>query len=57
MPITMSGPTLQEAVNSYEKRIIEEALREAGGVQTRASEMLGCTRRILRYRMEKLGLI
>ena len=27
-----------------------------GGVQTRAAESLGTTRRILRYKMEKLGL-
>lgn len=55
-PINPAGTTLQESVNSYEKQIIEAALLEAGGVQTRAAEMLGCTRRILRYRMEKLGL-
>lgn len=57
MPVAMSGATLQESVNIYEKHIIEEALLEAGGVQTRAADMLGCTRRILRYRMEKLGLM
>lgn len=56
IPVSMGGTTLQESVNIYEKRIIEDALLEAGGIQTHAAEILGCTRRILRYRMEKLGL-
>ena len=48
--------TLKEAVNELERRIITDALRRAGGVQTRASEILGTTRRILRYRMQQLGI-
>jgi DNA-binding NtrC family response regulator len=48
--------TLKEAVNELERRIITDALRRAGGVQTRASELLGTTRRILRYRMQQLGI-
>ncbi|MCX7591104.1 MAG: sigma 54-interacting transcriptional regulator, partial [Kiritimatiellae bacterium] len=47
---------LEEAVNTYERRLIEEALRAANGVQTRAAELLGTTRRILRYRMQKLNI-
>jgi len=52
----VDGIKLADAVNAYEKRIIEEALRKAGGVQTRAAEALGTTRRILKYRIEKLGI-
>jgi two-component system response regulator AtoC len=48
--------TLKEAVNDLERRIITDALRRAGGVQTRASQILGTTRRILRYRMQQLGI-
>ncbi len=48
--------TLKEAVNELERRIITDALRRTGGVQTRASEILGTTRRILRYRMQQLGI-
>lgn len=48
--------TLEEAVSSYERKIIENALKETKGVQTRAAEQLGTTRRILRYRMEKLDI-
>jgi len=50
------GKTLQANVNAYERRLIEQALRETSGVQTRAAEQLGTTRRILRYRMEKLEI-
>ena len=50
------GLTLEEAVGSYERQLIADALRKAGGVLTRAAESLGTTRRILRYKMEKLGL-
>ena len=50
------GRSLEESVNAYERQLIADALREVGGVQTRAAESLGTTRRILRYKMEKLGL-
>lgn len=48
--------SLEEAVSRYEKKLVENALRRAGGVQTRAAEILGTTRRILKYRMEKLDI-
>ena len=48
--------TLKEAVSEVERRIITDALRRAGGVQTRASQILGTTRRILRYKMQQLGI-
>jgi transcriptional regulator with PAS, ATPase and Fis domain len=51
-----NGSTLEEMVNRYERELIEQALREAGGVQTRAAELLGTTRRILKYRMDKLHI-
>lgn len=50
------GQNLQELVNAYERELIEDALSQTGGVQTRAAEHLGTTRRILRYRMEKLSI-
>lgn len=48
--------SLSDLVGSYERELIQDALAKADGVQTRAAEMLGTTRRILRYRMEKLEL-
>ena len=56
VPPPAEGLTLEEAVSSYERQLIAAALRQVGGVQTRAAESLGTTRRILRYKMEKLGL-
>lgn len=47
---------LKEAVDEYERVIIQGALRRNGGVQTRAAAELGTTRRILRYRIEKLQI-
>jgi DNA-binding NtrC family response regulator len=47
---------LADAVGRYEQQLIEAALREANGVQTRAANLLGTTRRILKYRMEKLNI-
>ena len=47
---------LKKAVEEYERIMIQEALRQTGGVQTRAAVALGTTRRILRYRIEKLNI-
>lgn len=48
--------TLQEAVNEFERRLVVDALKKAGGKQIRAAELLGTTRRILKYRIEKLNI-
>ena len=40
----------------WEKSLIEQALREAGGNQTRAAQRLGISRDTLRYRLKKFGL-
>jgi DNA-binding NtrC family response regulator len=48
--------SLGDAVDEFEREIIQEALRETDFNQTRAAEMLGTTRRILKYRMDKLGI-
>ena len=49
-------PTLKEAISNLEKEMILEALKRSDGVQARAAKLLGTTRRILRYKMEKLGI-
>jgi DNA-binding NtrC family response regulator len=36
--------------------LTREALAEAGGIQTRADEILGVSERVLRYKMKKYGL-
>ena len=48
--------TLAEAVDEFERDIIAEALQRTHYNQTRAATVLGTTRRILKYRMDKLGL-
>ena len=47
---------LAEAVAAFERNLVEDALRETGGIQTRAARLLGTTRRILNYRMRKLNI-
>jgi DNA-binding NtrC family response regulator len=48
--------SLGNAVDEFEREIIAEALQQMEFNQTRAAEMLGTTRRILKYRMDKLGI-
>ena len=40
----------------WEKAMIERAMRDAGGNQTRAAQRLGISRDTLRYRLKKFGL-
>jgi len=40
----------------WEKTMIEQALRDAGGNQTKAAQRLGILRDTLRYRLKKFGL-
>jgi two-component system, NtrC family, response regulator AtoC len=54
----MRGETrLAEAVDQFEQELIRNALAQAQNNQTRAAELLGTTRRILKYKMDKLGII
>jgi len=47
---------LEEAISSFERGLIVQALEKCDGIQTHAAKLLGTTRRILRYRMDKLGI-
>jgi Nif-specific regulatory protein len=49
-------PTLSEAVERLERRMIDDALEESRGNLARAARMLGTTERILRYKAQKYGL-
>ncbi len=55
-PVAGAGMPLGAAVDAFERRLVLDALCEAGGVQTRAARSLGTTRRILNYRMQKLAI-
>ena len=48
--------SLPAAVEEIERHMIHDALARAGGVQTRAAEMLGISERVLRYKLKKYGL-
>ena len=47
---------LSEAVDEFEREVIVKALQKTGFNQTKAATLLGTSRRILRYRMEKLKI-
>ncbi len=47
---------LSDAVDDFERQLILKALQKTGFNRTKASSLLGITRRILRYRMEKLHI-
>jgi two-component system response regulator PilR (NtrC family) len=54
--IPPEGINLEEVVNDFERTLLTEALRGAGGVKKRAAKLLGVSFRSFRYRLEKLGL-
>ncbi|MGE5218670.1 MAG: sigma-54-dependent transcriptional regulator [Chloroflexota bacterium] len=64
LPLTVEAPEasgeppaqLTAAVEGLERRMIKNALARAGGVQTRAADLLGVTERALRYKLKKYGL-
>jgi two-component system NtrC family response regulator len=45
--------SLTETLDTVERGIIMDALKAAGGVQTRAAEKLGISERVLRYKLKK----
>jgi two-component system NtrC family response regulator len=45
--------SLQETLGTVERGLILEALKETGGIQTRAAEKLGLSERVLRYKLKK----
>ncbi len=48
--------SLPEAVSRFELELLRETLVRCGGNQTRASEQLGLTRRLLKLKMDRYGL-
>ncbi|MCK5256356.1 MAG: sigma-54-dependent Fis family transcriptional regulator, partial [Deltaproteobacteria bacterium] len=49
--------TFPEAGEKFEKSIILDALKKTDYVQTKTATMLGISRRILKYKMDKLGIL
>ncbi len=48
--------SFSKAEEEFEKEIILDALRRTNYVQSHAAELLGISRRILKYKMDKLGI-
>ncbi len=48
---------LEDAVYSFEKNLIVEAMRKADGVKNRAAKILGISTSVLYYKLEKFGLL
>ena len=48
--------SLEKAVMEFEREIILDALKRTTYVQTHAATMLGISRRMLKYRMDTLGI-
>jgi len=46
----------QATIEEVEKNIIIEALKKCNGVQTRAADYLGLSRRIIKYKMDRYGI-
>ena len=51
------GLDLPKLTENLERQAIEEALRRSGGVISDAARLLHVTRRILRYKMNQLGIV
>jgi len=47
--------TFVERVERFERRLIDDAMTRAGGVQTQAARLLGMSERHLRYKLRKRG--
>ena len=47
---------LSSVVEAQERSLIMDALKETGGNQTRAAKMLGTTKRIIQYKISKMGI-
>lgn len=48
--------SFSKAEEEFEREIIMDALRRANFIQSHAAEILGISRRILKYKMDKLGI-
>ncbi|HBG45578.1 MAG TPA: Fis family transcriptional regulator [Deltaproteobacteria bacterium] len=50
------GMDLEKTVEDFEKAIITDALKKAGGVKKRAAELLGLSFRSMRYKLSKYAI-
>ncbi len=55
-PLRTGSPAEPASLEQWERQLLEQALKEEGGNQTRAAQRLGISRDTLRYRIKKYGL-
>ncbi len=53
LKVSDNGIDLEKTVEDIEKEIISSAMKKAGGVKTRAAELLGLSFRSMRYKLSK----
>jgi DNA-binding NtrC family response regulator len=51
--VNKKGSSLTDTLDTVERGLIIDALKDAGGIQTRAAEKLGISERVLRYKLKK----
>jgi DNA-binding NtrC family response regulator len=56
MEVCSGRLSLGDATDVFERTVIQRGLESANFNQTRAAELLGTTRRILKYKIDKLGI-
>lgn len=56
LPSPKPAGSLKETLDTVERGLILDALKESGGVQTRAAEILGISERVLRYKLKKYSI-
>jgi DNA-binding NtrC family response regulator len=54
--ILQGNVSLLKAEEEFERELISDALKRANNVQSQAAELLGISRRILKYKIDKLGI-
>jgi two-component system response regulator AtoC len=55
--ILQGNVSLLKAEEEFERELISDALKKANNVQSQAAELLGISRRILKYKIDKLGIL
>jgi two-component system, NtrC family, response regulator PilR len=55
-PLPEEGFSIDDYLADVERRLLEQALEQAGGVRARAARLLGTTARSARYRFDKHGI-
>ncbi len=52
----MKSGTLEQMVDAFERDLIMEAVKYAGGNQSEAARRLGTTKRVIQYKVQKFGI-